>query len=194
MQAAQNQPRPTRRSPKARQKRPRIPDCTASRPRSRRCGSNSRRSDAIGRKAETGLVIPAQAGIPGATAMPLPWTPAFAGVTGGDASVKTMIRLDDGELVALDGPDRRGWRSIEPRAIERRAAEIVTLHQPDAFAPQDRRVFRGGNAFGHGGEAKPLRKSEEVPQENLVFRIAREIADERAVDLYGIDGQALQVT
>src|SRR5205807_336536 len=57
--------------------------------------------------------------------------------------------LDDGELVALDSPDRRRWHSSEPWAIERRAAEIVALHQTDAFAPQDRRVFLGGDAFGH---------------------------------------------
>src|SRR5713226_10749818 len=104
-----------------------------------------------------------------------------------------MIRSDDGELVALDCPDRRGWRWKQPRAIERRAAEIVTLHQADALAPQDRRVFLGGDAFGHGGEAEPFRKSEQVAQENLVLRISGEIADERAVDLDGIDGQALQV-
>src|SRR6267142_843713 len=89
--------------------------------------------------------------------------------------------LGDRELAADERVVLRDRCRDKPWAIERGAAEIMALHQADALAPQDRRVFRGGDAFGHGVKAEPLRQPEQVAQENLVLRVAGEIGDERAV-------------
>ena len=89
-------------------------------------------------------------------------------------------------VVGLDGlgrgVDQRLGREVEPGTIERRAAEIITLQKPDAFAAQDRRVFGGRDTLGDGFEPEAFGKAQQMAQENLAVRAAGEVVDERAVD------------
>ena len=69
----------------------------------------------------------------------------------------------------------------------------MALQEADALAPQDFRFFGGLDALRDGREIRTLGEAEQVAQEHLAFRAAGEIANERAVDLHGIDRQALQM-
>ncbi len=84
-------------------------------------------------------------------------------------------------------------RRLQPRAIERWPAIIISLHIADAFAVQDRRLRCRLDALGHGVKAEPLGEAEQMAQENLVVGAGAEIVNERAVDLDRVDRQRLQM-
>src|SRR5437764_14449271 len=50
------------------------------------------------------------------------------------------------------------------------------------------------DAFGDRAQAETAGEAEEVAQKNAISRAVREISDKRAVDLYSIHRQALQVS
>src|SRR6516162_862568 len=78
-------------------------------------------------------------------------------------------------------------------ASDRRRPEMITLEVLDTFRAQPRRVLGVLNAFGHRGQTKALDETEKMAKKNPGLRSARQISNQRAIDLYDVDRQDLKM-
>src|SRR6266480_5628448 len=71
---------------------------------------------------------------------------------------------------------------------------MVALQIVDPLGAQHGCVLGVLDAFGDRAQAETLGEAEQVAQKNAISRAVREISDKRAVDLYNVHRQALQVS
>ena len=70
---------------------------------------------------------------------------------------------------------------------------MITLEVGDTFRAQQRRVLGVLNAFGHCGQTEALDETEKMAKKNPGLRPARQISDQRAIDLDDVDRQDLKM-
>src|SRR6516162_6011560 len=71
--------------------------------------------------------------------------------------------------------------------------EMVTLQIADPFGTQQRCVLGVLDAFSHRGRTQALDETEQVAEKNPGLRPAREIPNQRAIDLDDVDRQHLKM-
>src|SRR4029079_16422694 len=102
------------------------------------------------------------------------------------------------------GVDEIAWR-LTPRCRSVRAeqrrelvrgygrAEVVTLHLVARAFAQERLLLGRLDAFGDDRQAQGLTHRDDRLGNRAIFRVARDLADEGAVDLQRVDREALQM-
>jgi len=110
------------------------------------------------------------------------------------ADTKKVTSQSDVPFLRSDFGGDVGVAAAQPRLLERRRAEEVTLEEADAFVAQDRRLLFLLDPFGDDRQVEALGQADEVAQEDLVLGVGREVAHERAVDLDSVDRELLQMT
>ena len=78
-------------------------------------------------------------------------------------------------------------------APDRCQPEMMTLEVLDTFRAQPRRVLGVLNAFGHRGQTEALDETEKMTEKNPGLRPARQISNQRAIDLDDADRQDLKM-
>ena len=78
-------------------------------------------------------------------------------------------------------------------APDRCQPEMMTLEVLDTFRAQPRRVLGVLNAFGHRGQTEALDETEKMTEKNPGLRPARQISNQRAIDLDDAGRQDLKM-
>ena len=69
----------------------------------------------------------------------------------------------------------------------------MTLEIGDTFRTQQRCVLGALDAFGHRGQTQALDETEKMTEKNPGLRPARQISNQRAIDLDDVDRQDLKM-
>jgi hypothetical protein len=96
-------------------------------------------------------------------------------------------------IVFCDHSGHRALGRPERCAPDGWPPEMVTLEIADTFGAQQRRVLGVLDAFGHRAQTEAVEETDQMAEKNPGLWPARQIANQRAIDLDDVDRQDLKM-